>query len=283
LYVETHRRIKRIAQKLCKALQISGPFNIQFLCKENDVKVIELNLRASRSFPFNTKTFNVNFIELATKVMMGIPVRPQTIHPIDIEFVCCKVPVFSFNRLKGCDPRLGVEMQSTGEVACFGRNQYEAFLKGLVGVGMKLPEKNIYISIGDYEAKVAFAKSAAKSFQEMGFQLYASKNTADFFKERGINSVQTLYKPHVKREPNVKSYLLQRKIDLVINVPSNMDSQNVTDGFEIRRTAIDSGVMLLTDIRLALLLAESMHYKWTREAQGKVFWGIEAWQSYHQL
>jgi carbamoyl-phosphate synthase large subunit len=280
LYVETHRRIKRVAQKLCKQLLISGPFNIQFLCKDNHVKVIELNLRASRSFPFISKTFNVNFIEVATKVMMGIPVRPEAIHPIDIEFVCCKVPQFSFTRLKNSDPRLGVEMQSTGEVACFGRNQYEAYLKGLCSTHFRLPTKTIYLCIGPFDEKVEFLKSALR-LQEMGFQLYASKNTAEFLKERNVNSVIVLFKPLVKREPNVRSYLYQNKIDLVINSPSSMDSQNATDGYEIRRSAIDAGAMLITNIKQAALFTEALYYKYQREKQGKQFWGIESWQSYH--
>merc|ERR1711937_573896 len=178
LYVETHRRIKRIAQKLARALDISGPMNIQFLCKDNHVKVIELNLRASRSFPFITKTFNVNFIEIATKVMMGVQVRPESIHPIDIEFVCCKVPQFSFSRLKNSDPRLGVEMQSTGEVACFGKNQYEAFLKAMLAAGFKLPTKNILISIGPLAQKMEFLQYA-QLLSDMGFQLFATKSTHD--------------------------------------------------------------------------------------------------------
>jgi carbamoyl-phosphate synthase small subunit len=280
LYVETHRRIKRVAQKLARALDISGPMNIQFLCKDNHVKVIELNLRASRSFPFITKTFNVNFIEIATKVMMGVQVRPESIHPIDIEFVCCKVPQFSFSRLKNSDPRLGVEMQSTGEVACFGRNQYEAYLKGLLAVHFKLPTKTVFVAIGPFEDKVEFQKSLAKLI-EMGFSLYASKNTADFLKERGISPVVTLFKPHVKREPNVRSYLYQGKIDLVIDCPNSMDSQNVTDGYEIRRSAVDSGTALVTNIKQAMLLVEALHYKYMREKQGKQFWGIDSWTSYH--
>jgi carbamoyl-phosphate synthase small subunit len=280
LYVETHRRIKRVAQKLARALDISGPMNIQFLCKDNHVKVIELNLRASRSFPFITKTFNVNFIEIATKVMMGVQVRPESIHPIDIEFVCCKVPQFSFSRLKNSDPRLGVEMQSTGEVACFGRNQYEAYLKGLLATHFKLPTKTVFVAIGPYEEKVEFLKYANK-LVEMGFSLYASKNTADFLKERGISPVTILFKPHVKREPNVRSYLYQGKIDLVIDCPNSMDSQNVTDGYEIRRSTIDSGSSLVTNLKQATLLIESLHYKYTREKQGKQFWGIDSWTTYH--
>jgi carbamoyl-phosphate synthase large subunit len=282
LYVETHRRIKRIAQKLCKALNITGPFNIQFLCKDNEVKVIECNLRASRTFPFISKTFNVNFIEIATRAMLKLPVRAENIHPIDIEFVGCKAAVFSFNRLKNSDPRLGVEMQSTGEVACYGMTQYEAFLKALISTGFKLPEKSIYISIGPFEQKLEFV-NAAKNLVEMGYKLFASKNTAEFMKERGVSQIVTLFKPFVKREPNVKSYLLQGKIDLVICIPGSMDSMAATDGFEIRRGAIDSATMLLTNIKQATLLVESLARKALREKQGKKFWGIESWHAYHMI
>merc|ERR1719230_1126465 len=156
LFVETHRRVKMIGQKLCRALKISGPFNVQFICKDNEVKVIECNLRASRSMPFISKTYNVNFIELATRVMLGLPVQSANIQPIDMDFVACKVPTFSFGRLKNSDPRLGVEMQSTGEVACFGQNQYEAFLKSMLAAGFKLPQKNILVSIGPHVQKRDF-------------------------------------------------------------------------------------------------------------------------------
>merc|ERR1719238_680934 len=148
LFVETHRRVKQLGQKLCRALKISGPFNIQFICKDNEVKVIECNLRASRSMPFISKTYNVNLIELATRVMIGAPVQSVTIQPTEMECICTKVPMFSFGRLKNSDPRLGVEMQSTGEVACFGVNQYDAFLKAMIAAGFKLPKKNVLLTIG---------------------------------------------------------------------------------------------------------------------------------------
>merc|ERR1712100_21177 len=176
LFVETHRRVKMIGQKLCRALKISGPFNIQFICKDNEVKVIECNLRASRSMPFISKTYNVNFIDIATRVMIGLPVRPVTIQPIDMDYVASKVPTFSFGRLKNSDPRLGVEMQSTGEVACFGRNQHEAFLKAMIAAGFKLPTKNILISIGPLAQKTEFIQ-CAKLLHDIGFQLFATKST----------------------------------------------------------------------------------------------------------
>jgi len=177
LFVETHRRVKQIGQKLCRALKISGPFNMQFICKDNEVKVIECNLRASRSMPFISKTYNVNLIDLATRVMVGSPVNKASIQPIDMEYIATKVPVFSFGRLKNSDPRLGVEMQSTGEVACFGVNQYEAFLKAMIAGGFKLPTKNVLISIGPSQQKTELVQYA-QMFVEMGFQLFATKDTA---------------------------------------------------------------------------------------------------------
>jgi carbamoylphosphate synthase large subunit len=280
LFVETHRRVKKISQKLCRALKISGPFNIQFICKENDVKVIECNLRASRSLPFISKTYNVNFAELSTRVMLGVPAHAATIQPIDCEYVACKVPTFSFTRLRGSDPRLGVEMASTGEVACFGNTQYEAFLKAMISAGFKLPTKNVLISIGPMSAKLEFLQSA-KLLADMGFQLYATKSTHEFLRSQaGLESAIFLYKPSVKREPNVMSHLQTGKLDFVVNVPDSMDSLSVTDGFEIRRNTIDSGVSLVTDIKTAVFTVQALHTKWSRELRGKEFWGITSWQEY---
>jgi len=282
LFVETHRRVKKITQKICRALRISGPFNIQFMCKENEVKVIECNLRASRSFPFISKTLNINFIDMATKVMLGMPVRPMDVQMLDMDFVAVKCPVFSFSRLKNSDPRLGVEMQSTGEVACFGRNHHEAFLKSLLSTGFKLPDKNILLSIGDSDRKLEFLP-IVKLLQEMGFTLYATKNTHDALLSRGVQGITFVYKPHVKREPNAASLIRAGKIDLVINVPDSMDSAGTTDGFTMRRLAIDSGIGLITDIKTAVLLGQALHRKWSRESSGRPFWGLESWQEYNCL
>merc|ERR1719161_1025700 len=279
LFVETHRRVKKMTQKICRALKISGPFNIQFMCRENEVKVIECNLRASRSFPFISKTLNINFIDMATKIMLGMPVRPMEVQMLDMEFVCVKCPVFSFSRLKNSDPRLGVEMQSTGEVACFGRNHYEAFLKALISSGFKLPEKNILLSIGDADYKLEFLP-IVEMLQEMGFSLYATKNTHDALVSRGIQNITFVYKPHVKREPNAATIMRTGKIDLVINIPDSMDSAGATDGFMMRRMAIDSGIGLITDIKVATLLGQALHRKWSRERTNKPFWGLESWQEY---
>jgi carbamoyl-phosphate synthase small subunit len=278
LFVETHRRVKMIGQKICRALKISGPFNIQFICKDNEVKVIECNLRASRSFPFISKTYNVNFIDLATRIMIGAPVRSATIQPIDMDFVACKVPTFSFQRLKNSDPRLGCEMQSTGEVATFGVNQYEAFLKGMIAAGFKLPTKNVLVSIGPKAQKVEFV-SFARLFVDMGFQLYATKGTYDVLKsEAGLENTLMLYKPSVKREPNAVTMLQGGKLDLVINVPDSMDSQALTDGFQMRRAAVDSSTSLITDIKTGCFAAMALHRKWSREKDGKPFCDYSSWQ-----
>merc|ERR1712203_979232 len=207
LFVETHRRVRNIGQKICRALKISGPFNIQFMCKENEVMVIECNLRASRSMPFISKTYNVNFITMATRIMLGFPQPPGTIQPIDMDCVASKVAVFSFTRLKNSDPQLGVEMQSTVEVACFGRNQYEAFLKAMISAGFKLPSKNVLVSIGPTQQKHEFVQYA-RILSDIGFQLYATKGTLEYLKAHGgITSCISLFKPLTKREPNALTLL----------------------------------------------------------------------------
>eukprot|EP00928_Gymnodinium_smaydae_P031898 TRINITY_DN2325_c2_g1_i1.p1 TRINITY_DN2325_c2_g1~~TRINITY_DN2325_c2_g1_i1.p1 ORF type:complete len:410 (-),score=129.60 TRINITY_DN2325_c2_g1_i1:172-1254(-) len=280
LFVETHRRVKKIGQKLCAALRISGPVNIQFMCKENEVKVIETNLRASRSLPFISKTYNVNFIDIATRIMLGANVKGALIQPIDMDYVSCKVPMFSFSRLKNSDPRLGVEMQSTGEVACFGHNQYDAFLTAMISAGYKLPSRNVLLSLGPQHAKVEIIQSA-QLLTEMGFQIYATKSTCEFLRAQpGLQSVIMVYKPLVRREPNALTLLQGGKIDMIINVPDSMDSHGVTDGFEMRRAAVDSGTPLVSDIKVAVLTAQALHRKWSRERAGREFFSIRSWQEY---
>jgi len=281
LFVETHRRVKSISQKLCRALKISGPFNIQFICKDNEVKVIECNLRASRSLPFISKTYNINFAEIATRIMLGHAVTGAMIRPLDLDYIGCKVPMFSFPRLKNCDPRLGVEMSSTGEVACFGPNAYEAFLKAMIAGGFKIPTKNILVSIGPRNCKAEFVNwGAAQMLQEMGFELYATKGTHEHLAETGIIKSSMVYKPLVRREPNALTMLQSSKIDLVINVPDSMDSGSMTDGFKIRRGAIEAGVSLIADIKTAILTVQALHRKWTRESMGKEFWDYRSWQEH---
>lgn len=268
---------------MCKALKISGPFNIQFICKDNEVKVIECNLRASRSMPFISKTYNVNFIELATRIMTGFPVHAAIIQPMDIDYVACKCPMFSFGRLKNSDPRLGVEMSSTGEVACFGVNVHEAFLKGMLAANFKLPKKNIVISLGPNSAKHEFVSTgAAKQLQEMGFSLFATKSTSDYLSKHGV-SCSLVYKPTIKKEPNVLTLLQAGKMDMMINVPDSMDSNGMTDGFKMRRGAIEAGVPLITDIKTAIFTCAAIHRKWLRESSGKSFWDVCSWQEYVEI
>merc|ERR1712151_187780 len=214
----------------------------------------------------------------ATRVMIGSPVQPATIQPTEMEYICTKVPMFSFGRLKNSDPRLGVEMQSTGEVACFGVNQYDAFLKAMIAAGFKLPTKNVLVSIGPDCQKTEFVQHA-KMFVHMGFSLYATKNTHQALKLGGVDATMA-FKPSVKREPNILTLLREGKIDLVINVPDSMDSQALTDGFELRRAAVDSGISLIVDMKVAILTTLSLYRKWSREKSGKVFWSVNSWQEY---
>jgi methylglyoxal synthase len=230
--------------------------------------------------PYISKTYNLNFIDLATRIMIGSPVHTVAVHPIDMDFVATKVPVFSFGRLKNSDPRLGVEMQSTGEVACFGVNQYEAFLKTMIAAGFRLPTKNILLCIGPPQQKREFLQYA-RMFVDMGFQLYATKNTHEVLRnEAGLESAVLVYKPLTKREPNIETLLRSGKLDLVINVPDSMDSLALTDGFELRRAAIDSNTPLITDIKVAILATMSLQRKYSREMTGKAFWSYKSWQEY---
>ncbi len=258
LYVETIRQVKRISQQIAKALNISGPFNIQFMSRDNDVKVIECNLRASRSFPFVSKTFDFNFISLATKVMVGLPVKAHQISLLDLDYVCIKAPMFSFTRLQGADPTLGVEMASTGEVACFGQDVHEAYLKALLSSNFKLPTRtrNIFLSLGPHEAKLAFLPCARQLVAD-GYNLFGTPGTAAYLAENSV-PVTTLYKPSSPDTPNAKDYLSTAKIDLLINIPGASQAE-LTDGYHIRRTAVDFGVSLITNIKCAVLFATAIH------------------------
>merc|ERR1712113_112807 len=217
---------------------------------------------------------------MATRVMLGIHVRPVAMQPIDMDYISCKVPIFSFGRLKNSDPRLGVEMQSTGEVACFGLHQYEAFLKAMIAAGFKLPTKSILLCIGPSQQKTEFLQYA-RLLVDMGFQLYATKNSYEVLvSQGGVKNCIMVYKPTVRREPNLKTLLRGGRIDLVINVPDSMDSQALTDGFELRRMAVDSGTPLLVELKMAILTVTALHRKWTREAAGREFWSIKSWKEY---
>jgi carbamoyl-phosphate synthase large subunit len=256
-YLETMRRIKTIAKQTARALEITGPFNIQFIAKDNDVKVIECNLRASRSFPFVSKVFKINFVDIATKVMMGKHVPKIDRSSFDLDYVGVKAPQFSFIRLKGSDPVLGVEMASTGEVACLGDDFNEAFLKSLISVGFTLPNKAILLSTGPIDSKAEFLEST-KILERMGFAFYATRGTADFMRNNGIKST-VLHWPLERKEPSTLSYIADGKIDLVINIPKNVEKKELDNDYLIRRKAVDFGVPLITNLQLAKRLVEALH------------------------
>ncbi len=249
LYIETIRRIKRIARAIAKELNISGPFNIQFLARDNDIKVIECNLRASRSFPFVSKVLKYNFIDLATQIMLGKEVEPPHKTMFDIDYVGVKASQFSFARLLKADPVLGVDMSSTGEVACLGDTYYEAILKSMLSVGNTIPAKNILISSGPARSKVEML-DAAKMLLEKGYNVYATEGSAKFFEEHDVH-VKTLYWPDENREPNIADYLRNKKLDLVINIPKNHTQRELDNGYKIRRAAVDFNIPLITNARLA--------------------------------
>jgi carbamoyl-phosphate synthase large subunit len=256
LHIETMRRLKHIAKQIVSGLHISGPFNIQFLARDNRIKVIECNLRASRSFPFASKVTGINFASLATKALLGT--APEDVHynTLDLDHVGVKAAQFSFSRLKGADPRLGVEMVSTGEVACFGRSAEQALLTSLLAVGFKAPQKSILVSVGRLEDKVA-VHPAVQSLHQMGFSLYATPNTHEFLKSRNIPSI-LLYKVSEPRSPNIKEYIDSKRIELVLNIPQHESNQEQTDGYFIRRLATDRGIPLITNVQLFKRIIEAL-------------------------
>ncbi|MFV0290782.1 MAG: carbamoyl-phosphate synthase (glutamine-hydrolyzing) large subunit [Mangrovibacterium sp.] len=250
LYVETIRRIKKISREIAKALNISGPFNMQFLAKDNDIKVIECNLRASRSFPFISKVMKINMIEIATKVMMGVPYERPDKSLFELDYVGVKAPQFSFHRLLNADPVLGVDMASTGEVACIGENFYEALLKSMLSVGYRYPKKNILISSGPAHSKLELLNTA-KLLQKNGYNVYATEGTHRYFRENDVESTMLHWPDESDRQPNISTYLKERKIDLVINIPKNFTKRELSNGYRIRRQSIDYNVPLITNSRVA--------------------------------
>lgn len=255
-YLETMRKIKIITKKIAKSLNITGPFNIQFIAKDNEVKVIECNLRASRSFPFVSKVLKINFIDLATKIILRKKVPKIKKSSFDLDYVGVKAPQFSFTRLKGSDPVLGVEMTSTGEVACLGDNFEEAFLKSLLSVGFKIPNKNILLSTGPMYSKIEFLESTLL-LKKLGYKFYATLGTAKFMKENGIQA-EILHWPLEKKEPNTLTYIEKKKIDLVINIPKNIEKEELDNDYLIRRRAIDFNVPLITNLQTAKRFTEAI-------------------------
>ncbi len=258
-YLETIRQIRQIGKKIAFALNITGPFNMQFLAKNNQVKVIECNLRASRSFPFVSKVFNQNFIDLAAKAIMRVPVEPPKLSLFELNYVGVKAPQFSFNRLVGADPTLGVEMASTGEVGCLGDTFDEAFLKALKSVGFSFDIKNVLLSTGPIESKADMLE-AAKILLNDGVKLFATEGTAKFLQYNEI-SVETLHWPLDNKKPNVIDHIKLGKIDLVINIPKNYRQEELTNGYMIRRAAVDYNVMLITNKQIALRFIEALGRK----------------------
>lgn len=250
LYVETVRRIKKISKQIAKELNISGPFNIQYLAKGNEIKVIECNLRASRSFPFVSKVLKINFIELATRVMLGLPVEKPNKNEFDLDYVGIKASQFSFNRLQKADPVLGVDMASTGEVGCIGDDVSEAILKSMLSVGQRIPEKNILLSTGTAKQKVAML-DAARLLAKKGYNLYATGGTHRFFAENGIPSTLVYWPSETEKEPQALTLLHEKKIDMVVNIPRDLSAGELDNGYKIRRAAIDLNIPLITNARLA--------------------------------
>ncbi|KAA3612081.1 MAG: carbamoyl-phosphate synthase (glutamine-hydrolyzing) large subunit [Calditrichaeota bacterium] len=271
-FIETLRQIRVSARKIAKALHITGPFNMQFIARDNKVKVIECNLRASRSFPFVSKVYNVNFIDIATRVILGEEVAPVERSYMDLEYVGVKAPHFSFTRLLGADPTLGVEMSSTGEVACLGDDFQEAFLKAMLSVGFKKQIKSVLLSAGPLEQKPDFI-SVARKLNAKGIKLYATGGTVRFLQQYDIEA-ETLHWPLKEKKPNAADYISEGKIDLVINIPKNFQEEELTNDYIIRRKAVDFAVPLITEGRLARRFLEAVLMKSDDELH------IKSWDEY---
>ena len=250
LYIETVRRIKRISRQIAKELHISGPFNIQYMARENDILVIECNLRASRSFPFVSKVLKLNLIDLATKVMLGVPVEKPNNHLFDLDYVGIKASQFSFNRLQKADPVLGVDMSSTGEVGCLGDDTNQALLKSMLSVGQRIPKHTVLLSTGGAKQKAEML-DAAKMLIDHGYELYATSGTSKYLEENGIPNTLVYWPSDEGKEPQALTLLHEKKIDMVVNIPKDLTTHELTNGYKIRRAAIDLNVPVITNSRLA--------------------------------
>ncbi len=250
LYVETVRRVKRISRQIAKALHINGPFNIQFMARDNDILVIECNLRASRSFPFVSKVLKLNFIDLATKIMLGIPVEKPNKNLFDLDYVGIKASQFSFNRLQKADPVLGVDMSSTGEVGCIGEDTHTALLKSMLSVGQRIPAKNILLSTGGAKQKAEML-DAAKILKAHGYNLFATGGTSKYLTENGLENTLVYWPSDEGKQPQALDLLHEKKIDMVVNIPKDLTPRELTNGYKIRRASIDLNIPLLTNSRLA--------------------------------
>ena len=251
LYFETMRRVKKISKQIARALNISGPFNIQYLAKNNEIKVIECNLRASRSFPFVSKVLKQNFIDTATRIMLDAPFRKPDSSVFDLDYIGVKASQFSFSRLQNTDPVLGVDMSSTGEVGCIGEDFHDAILKSMLSVGYRFPqkEKGILISSGEVKSKVDLLE-ACKLLGEQGYKLYASHGTQKFLEENGIPATDVNW-PDEDGENNIRQMIADKRFDLIINIPKDVTRRELTNGYIIRRGAVDYNIPLITNSRLA--------------------------------
>ena len=271
-YLETTRRIKLIARKIVKALEITGPFNIQFLAKDNSIKVIECNLRASRSFPFVSKVIKQNFIEMATQGMLGVKLEDNGRSFMELEYVGVKASHFSFTRLLGADPTLGVEMSSTGEVGCLGDNFDEALLKAMQSVGFRFPLKTVLLSTGPMESKINFIEDV-RLLKKMGTKLYTTTGTHEFLTKYEIES-EIVYWPDENKSPNVIDVISEQPFDLVINIPKNLLADELTNGYTIRRKAVDLAIPLITNLQLAKRFIEAVGNKKFEDL------AIKSWDEY---
>ncbi|MBI2548484.1 carbamoyl-phosphate synthase (glutamine-hydrolyzing) large subunit [Candidatus Woesearchaeota archaeon] len=271
-YIETIRRIKTIAKQIAHALHITGPFNIQFIAKENEIKVIECNLRASRSFPFVSKVLHLNLIDLATKAILGEKSVPLTRSSLELDYVGVKAPQFSFSRLKGADPTLHVEMASTGEVACLGDDLHEAFLKAMIATGFVMPKKNVLVSIGGDKTRYKLI-STCKRLQKLGFVLYATEHTHQFLMKNGVEA-RRVYKAHETGEPNILTLLRQKKIDLVVSIPNPEKRLDDDQNYVIRRATVDYSVPLINNVQIFHQLVEALTFKKLTDLK------IKAWHEY---
>ncbi len=273
LYVETVRRIKRISRQIAKALHINGPFNIQFMARDNDILVIECNLRASRSFPFVSKVLKLNMIELATKVMLGLPVERPHKNLFDLDYVGIKASQFSFNRLQKADPVLGVDMASTGEVGCLGDNTPTALLKSMLSVGHRIPKKTVLLSTGSAKQKAEML-DAARMLVEHGYELYATGGTSKYLEDNGVRNTLVHWPSDPDQQPQALDLLHDHKIDMVVNIPKNLTTHELTNGYKIRRAAIDLNVPLITNSRLASAFIQAFCTVKLDEI------GIKSWNEY---
>lgn len=271
LFLETVRQIKEATKRILKALKINGPFNIQFMAKDNKIKVIELNLRASRSFPFVSKVTGHNLVEIATKVMLGEKISGH-FKTLDLDYVGVKAPQFSFNRIKGADPKLRVEMSSTGEVACFGGDLQRAYLKALMATGFKMPKKSVFLTLGGEKNKIDMF-SSAQILQNLGFKIYATEHTHEFLNKHNIKNTR-VYKISEKKVPSVLQILKEGTVDLVINISLPGSRRVETAGYEIRRNCVDLGIPLVTNLQSAELLVSSLSAKTMDDLQ------VKSWDEY---